>query len=123
MISILKACSRCGKLHPYNYKCKKGIIYKKVDEDKLRWEYKWKLKTVEIRERANYLCEVCRDQGVWTYDDVEVHHIKKLREAPELYLDNDNLICLCKKHHKEADNNEIDMDYLTGLAIKRESRT
>lgn len=120
---MYKACSKCGKVHPFGYKCNKGIIYKKVDEDKLRWEYKWKLKTVEIRERANYLCEVCRDQGVWTYEDVEVHHIKKLREAPELYLDNDNLICLCKKHHKEADNNEIDMDYLTGLAIKRESRT
>lgn len=120
MISILKACSRCGKLHPYNYKCKKGIVYSGGEERELRSKNKWTKKSIEIRERANYLCEVCRDEGIWTYDDVEVHHIRKIKDAPELYLDNENLICLCQKHHKEADKGKIDMNYLIALAIKRE---
>ena len=93
-----------------------------MDEEKrLRSKNKWTQKSIEIRERANYLCEVCRDQGVWTYENVEVHHIRKIKDNPEMYLENENLICLCQLHHKAADNNKIDVNYLISLAIKRES--
>ena len=116
---MLKACSKCGKVHAYNVNCTKRI-YKAADERHLRSKYAWTMKSKEIREKANYLCEVCRDNEVITYDGVEVHHITKLSEDESLLLDNYNLICLCQEHHKAADAGQIDRDYLRELAKARE---
>lgn len=120
---MLKACSRCGKIHPHGYVCTKGKKYSGEGERKLRDSYRWKEKRQEIRDKANYLCEVCRDKGIYTISDLEVHHITKLTEAPELLLDNDNLICLCVMHHKMADAGELNEDYLRSLAQRREERS
>ena len=117
---MFKACSRCGKIHPYNQKCNVGKVYVTTDERKLRSKNKWHEKSEEIRESANYLCEVCRDQGKITYDNLEVHHIIPLKIAPELLLDNLNLVCLCSYHHKLAEAGEIKASYLQELAKKRE---
>lgn len=73
-----------------------------------------------MRDKANYLCEVCRDLGVYTYDGLEVHHIVKLRDNPDGLLDNYNLVCLCAMHHKQADSGGIKQEYLRKLARKRE---
>ena len=61
-------------------------------------------------------CRIFQKRGI----DIEVHHIVKVREDETRLLDNLNLICLCKDHHEQADNNEIDKDYLIELARKRE---
>lgn len=118
---MYKACSRCGKVHDINHKCYVGRIYKQSNERTLRATNKWKEKSKEIREKANYLCEVCREEGVYTYQGLEVHHIEKLKDNPHGLLENDNLICLCFKHHKLADDGELDKEYLIELAKKRES--
>lgn len=116
----LKSCSRCGKIHPRGYKCNVGRTYaKKTGDDKLRSKYAWTLKAKQIKADAMGLCEVCRAQGLYTYDNLEVHHITKLREDPNGLLDDDNLICLCKKHHKQADDGEISADYLKELVKER----
>lgn len=118
---MMKACSRCGKIHPYGYKCNAGRIYNKSSEaDKLRKKNKWKEKSKEIRERANNLCEVCRDKGIYVYDNLEVHHITPINEDRGLLLDNYNLICLCSSCHKQAEAGKIDKDYLIKLAKQRE---
>lgn len=116
-----KACSKCGKIHPYGYKCTVGVDsnHYKVSEDKLRSKYAWTKKSKQIREDAGNLCEVCRDKGIATYNNLEVHHIEKLRDNVDGLLDDDNLICLCVRHHKEADNGEIDKEYLRELVKKR----
>lgn len=77
---------------------------------------------MNIREKANYLCEVCRDQGRLTYNDLEVHHIVKIKDDSNKLLDDYNLICLCVEHHKQADAGEIETDYLKRLAKDREER-
>ena len=118
---MYKTCSRCGKIHEYNYKCNKGKIYKHNDIDKLRSTGQWTNKSIEVREASNYLCSVCLDKGIYNYDNVEVHHIEKLQDQPDLLLENDNLICLCKKHHKLADNNKLDKNYLNELVRKRDA--
>lgn len=92
----------------------------KQSEDKLRSKYAWTKKSKQIREDAGNLCEVCRDKGIATYNNLEVHHIDKLRDNVDGLLDDDNLICLCVRHHKEADNGEIDEEYLRELVKKRE---
>ena len=115
----LVSCSRCGKMHQRGYKCNKGRIYAKTDDDKLRSRYVWTKKAKQIKEDAMGLCEVCKAQGVYTYDNLEVHHIIKLRDNPDGLLDDDNLICLCVNHHKQADAGELTEDYLTQLAKER----
>lgn len=117
---MFKACSRCGKIHDSKYKCNVGRVYKSADERKMRSSYLWTKKSEEIREKAQYLCEVCRDQGKITYDNLEVHHIISLREDSTLLLDNNNLICLCISHHKQAESGQISRDYLKKLAMQRE---
>ena len=115
----LKSCSKCGKIHPRGYNCNKGRIYQKADESRLRSKYAWTLKAKQIKEDALGLCEVCKAQGVYTYDGLEVHHITKLSDDRDGLLDDDNLITLCVYHHKQADAGEIDADYLRGLVKER----
>ena len=117
---MYKSCSRCGKMHPYGYKCNVGKIYNGGHERTLRQTNKWKMKSEEIRERANYLCEVCRQTGRYTYNNLEVHHITKLSEDESGLLDNYNLICLCQRHHKDADSGAIPAEYLRQLVRIRE---
>ena len=118
----LKACGRCGGFHPIGYKCTKGKEYNGGQERKLRNLNAWHKKSTEIRERANYLCEVCRDKGRYVYNGIEVHHIRKLKDYPEGLLDNYNLVCLCSDCHKKADSNEMPISYLEELARKREGK-
>ena len=118
---MFKSCSKCGKIHPKNYQCNVGRIYSSIDDErKLRSKYSWTKKSSEIRQDANYLCEICREQGIFNYTNIEVHHIVKVKDDKSKLLDNENLICLCQEHHKQADNGEIDKDYLIELAKKRE---
>ena len=122
---MLKACSRCGKVHDSNYICNhnRGRKFVNTDENRLRSRYSWKQKREEIKDRAFYLCEVCMDEGDYSQKDLEVHHIVKIKEDPALYLENDNLICLCVYHHKLADKGELSAEYLISLARRREDRT
>lgn len=73
----------------------------------------WKHKRMKILERDHYECQDCRkrlekaagngiklegrDRKIWPAE--EVHHIKELREYPELALADDNLISLCARCH------------------------
>jgi hypothetical protein len=118
---MFKACPKCGKIHAYNTKCTVGVDSNryKTDEDKLRNTYSWHKKSKQIREEALNLCEVCRDQGIYTYDKLEVHHIEKVRENTDKLLDDNNLICLCTYHHKLADKGKLDMAYLKKLVERR----
>lgn len=115
----LKACSVCGKIHSADIKCWRRDA--RVDkEHQLRQKNKWHSKSLEIRERSHWLCAVCFDQGIINHESLEVHHIRKLRDNPDGLLDDENLVCLCTTHHKQADDGEIDADYLRQLALKRD---
>ena len=119
---MYKACSRCGSIHPYNYKCNVGRLYKGGQEREQRNTYAWHRKARQLKAKSNYLCEVCRDQGVYTYENLEVHHISKVKDNPEKLLDDCNLITLCVEHHKLADKGQIDKNYLLDLVYDREKQ-
>ena len=118
---MLKACGYCGKIHDINATCPKKPTrhYHKTDADKLRNTYRWQRKREQIKQDAHYTCEVCKAKGIITTKGLEVHHIIKLNKAPNLLTDDDNLICLCVTHHKQADAGQIDPTYLQQLAQKR----
>ena len=73
-----------------------------------------------MRASAQYLCEVCRDEGRYTYEGLEVHHIEKVKDNKDRLLDDNNLIVLCVKHHKDADAGRLSKDYLKKLAVGRD---
>ena len=121
---MYRACSKCGKIHSTKYKCTHNQKwdndkYGTSEERKLRNTSAWANKSKAIREQAQYLCEVCRDKGIYNYRGIEVHHITKLREDKTGLLDDDNLVCLCQFHHKQADRGQLSKEYLTKLALDR----
>lgn len=77
----------------------------------------WTDKSLEIRQRDKFLCQVCLRNIYNTltflnYKAVEVHHITPINEDYDRRLDNDNLISLCSYHHKMADKGEIPREEL-----------
>lgn len=119
-----KSCSRCGRIHPSNYACRvdrtpANWAEYKTDEDKLRSTYKWQKKAEQIKAESRWLCALCEAEGIYNYKELEVHHIDKIREKPEKFLDDENLICLCRLHHKEADKGKFGKKYLKKLAMER----
>ena len=87
----------------------------------------WAKKSVEVKTKAKYLCEVCMDDKYNTinqlnFKDLETHHIEPLNENYNRRLDNLNLVVLCQQHHKMAEKNDIPKEYLFEIAEKRENK-
>lgn len=114
-----KSCMYCGRIVERNHICplKEKLQKKKTvtDVDKFRWSIVWQRKRDRIRERDNYLCRVCLEEKMFTYDNIEVHHIVPIAEDYDKRLDDDNLICLCAYHHSVAERGEIERDRLRGM--------
>lgn len=120
-MTMYKACSRCGRIHKANEKCYKGYSqYNDTEEYKMRNTNAWHKKSRQVKQDAQYQCEVCKDKGIIKiYPRLEVHHIEKVSQHPELLLDDDNLICLCVEHHKQADSGKLDKAYLKKIVQHR----
>ena len=125
---MLKACSRCGRIHKAG-ECTVKPAYKGKDYDRsnndayqFRQRAKWKKKSKQIREDAQYLCEVCRDKKKLVYEGLSVHHITPLKEDISAGYEDTNLICLCPTCHELAEAGMIDREYLRKLAALRISR-
>lgn len=109
-----KSCPYCGRIHEKNFNCgkrpqKKKLRYKK---DSFRSTAVWQHKREEIKQRDNYMCQICFRQLYQTIErfnaeDISVHHNIPLEEDYEKRLDNDNLITLCSYHHELAENQTI----------------
>ena len=119
---MLKACSRCGKIHAAG-QCTTKPEYKARNYDRagddayiFRQRAKWRRKSKQIREDAQYLCEVCRDKKKLVYDSLSVHHITPLKEDSSVGYEDTNLVCLCSTCHELAEAGMIDRNYLRKLA-------
>lgn len=76
---------------------------------------RWKLKRIHILQRDHYECQDCvsrlKEAAVKCIQlpanerrvrkGADVHHIKELKEYPELGLEDDNLISLCVECHNK----------------------
>lgn len=118
-----KSCRWCGKIVPYDHDCTKRPRHegKRTEEEQGRYTNEWRHKSIEIKERSQYLCAVCKDNNRYVYDNLEVHHITPLRDRPDLLTEDSNLICLCGRHHEQAERGEIDVEYLHGLVQNRDN--
>lgn len=70
----------------------------------------WTKKREEILQRDRYSCQRCRENGRYSRADT-VHHIKYLRNEPELALTDSNLVSLCSACHEDehADDKKGDI--------------
>ena len=76
-------------------------------------DMKWRNMRSYIKEKNNYECQECKRKGKVSLDIYEknkndrkkiklvVHHIKELKDYPELALDEDNLETLCVECHNK----------------------
>lgn len=120
---MYKTCSRCMKVVPEEHICpyKKDRRIKESSQiRRFRNSKGWINKSIEIRERDRYLCQVCINNLYYTintynYNKLSVHHIISLEKDFTKRLDNDNLITLCDYHHKLAEKGEIPVKELQEL--------
>lgn len=107
---MMKACSRCGKIHESGHKCyANSRNYYQSDPKirKFRNSGAWHKKAEEIKERDKFLCVVCLKNNAYNYRDLSVHHIQPLSENWDLRLENSNLITVCETHHKDCECGKI----------------
>lgn len=93
-----KRCPSCNKMwqkgeNIYNYKG--GFT---PNPERTSYAYKsWRL---DVFKRDWFTCKYpgCGYKG----KDIQAHHIKRAKDNPELLLDQDNGITLCKEHHNKT---------------------
>ena len=116
-------CKYCGIVERGNHICPYKTYKKKAydtEADKFRKTKRWTKKSLEVRQRDRYLCRVCEANlyntiQQFTFNDIDVHHIVPINEDYNKRLDNDNLITLCRYHHKMADDGKIPREELQKL--------
>lgn len=125
---MLKACKYCGRIHSKKYVCEKKPIkkyQKQTEMSRFRSTKEWTQKSIEIRERDKYLCQICvrnlhHTQRQYMYDGLSVHHAIPIATDWERRLDNDNLITLCSMHHEMAENGEIPYEEIRSIIDEQE---
>lgn len=109
-------CSRCNeKREEYlKVKTKKYNTDRynrdKANEDAIRLFYvstAWKNKRQEIIKRDNNECQICKVLYKFVPSD-DVHHIVPMTKDFSKRLENNNLISLCSKCHKDIHYHNID---------------
>lgn len=79
-----------------------------MDEDEALKFYngrEWKKKRAEVLKLDNYECVICKAKGRYSKAAI-VHHVKHLRDCPELGLEiyhegQRQLVSLCKSCHED----------------------
>lgn len=127
MMRYLRTCIYCGRVHDDSFKCnfkpKKNWNKYKTETDKLRNKKAWARLAERVKKDSNYLCQVCFDKGRFVYNGLEAHHIIKISDNPDKLLDENNVVCLCRYCHRQADRGELATEYLRELAKKRIDKT
>ena len=122
MAKDLVTCRYCG-IVPRGHQCPNKKSRQKADNSKavkFRNTKVWMRKSIEIKQRDRYLCQLCLRSLYNTidwlnYKTIEVHHIVGINEDYNKRLDNDNLISLCSYHHKMADKGDIPKQVLQDI--------
>lgn len=97
---------------------------KTTEVNKFRKTYKWTQKSKYIKQRDNYLCQIClldkyKTDFKYTYKELEVHHIIPIEEDYSKRLDSDNLITLCRYHHEMAEKVLISREELNEIITSK----
>ena len=129
---MLRACKYCGRIHDSKYDCGMKPKYRgKINNKKelFRKTRVWTELSKQIRERDNYLCQLCTrkimmndDMKQYEYDNISVHHIYSLQEDFDRRMDPLNLISVCSYHHELCENDRIKRRTQLDIAEEQESK-
>ena len=96
---MLISCKYCGRIHDQDFICDQKKRAKReqkrpdpTEADRMRNSTAWQKKAEQIKADSHYLCAVCYDKGIYTCDKLEVHHIEKLKDAKEKFIDDGHTI-------------------------------
>jgi 5-methylcytosine-specific restriction enzyme A len=125
---MLVSCRYCSAFHKRGEICQarpKNNSRKKETNHitKFRSSRIWQKKRAEIKQRDKFLCQNCLKNGLYTFQKLEVHHIIPISKSWNKRLKNDNLITLCSKCHKMADNDSISKSELILTVQKNHEKT
>ncbi len=123
---MLKTCSVCGRIHDDSKQCYRPRTKVKTKQNTFRNTNKWHEMSRRIRERDNYLCQICISGKYntvlrYNFKELEVHHIVPLEKDYSKRLDRSNLITLCRYHHKMAEAGEISKEELLDIVKEKEA--
>ncbi len=82
-----------------------GDVHVHVDEEKSAKEIRNSSKLYEKKQKVkkrDKVCQICGDMGNNGY--LEVHHLFPVSKYPHMATNEDNMICLCQKHHAQYHN-------------------
>ena len=83
---MLRTCSVCGGIHHEDNMCKR--TYKKNSyASKFRNSNAWITKREQIKKRDKYLCQLCLKYNIYTYNNLQVHHIIPIEKDNDRRLD------------------------------------
>lgn len=108
-----KTTCSCGRIIKEGSVCeckkeKRKQYLENWEEDPLLNSYKWKKKRKEIIKRDGGICQRCLLKfGIINSEEIQVHHIKSRKNYPELALNDDNLICVCKTCNLQLGTRDI----------------
>ena len=129
-MNIKRSCKYCGRVHDEGYKCNnKPIKRKKVDDTtRFRNSPKWQKKRKHIKERDNYLCQVCirelyNTKRKYNSEGLQVHHAMPINLSQDLKLDENNLITLCSMHHSMCDKGKIPYNEVKKIINEQNQKT
>ena len=117
---MLVSCRYCSAFHKRVEQCKNRPVNnsrKKEINDITRFRSSrlWQKKRQEIKVRDKFLCQYCKNKGIYQFNKLEVHHILPISRSWNKRLKNSNLITLCHLCHKKADNNDISINELKDI--------
>jgi len=124
MGEMLRTCQYCSGYHRLGERCPQHIRIKtRTAQVQLRNSGRWQRTRRAVKERDMHLCRVCltgRHNTLRAYNpqELEVHHIVPLSVNIDLAHEMDNLVTLCRYHHKLAHDDVIGADELKGLICK-----
>lgn len=128
-LNIKKSCKYCGRVHDENYRCNKKPVKKKKTDDIVRFRNspRWQKKRKQIKERDNYLCQICIRELYGTkrkYNsaNLQVHHAVPINSNEDLKLDENNLITLCSMHHSMCDKSKIPYKEVKKIINEQENK-
>ena len=73
-------------------------VLKLIEDGKFYKSTIWEKKRLEILQRDNFECQICKEEGGFA-PATTVHHILHLENRPDLALEDDNLMTVCEACH------------------------
>lgn len=127
---MLRSCPHCGRYHDSRYDCGKKPVRKKTKytkADYFRRSREWTNKAIEIKQRDNYLCQICirnryNTLHQYNYSNLSVHHAVPVNQDWGKRMDDNNLLTVCSYHHQMCESGEIPAAEVLSIIEEQEQK-